>query len=105
MFATLTVRDEGDHLLVSFGRAPLVRKRIPYAAMTAAEQEQSKLIWGWGIHYTPKGWLWNIGGFDCVRIEYNGKSILVGTDDASRLLMFLQSKIETQRGQAADRDA
>ena len=88
----LTVRDEGDYLSVRFGPIPLFKKSIPYAEITAAGKCRSHFISGWGIHRTSKGWLWNIGGFDCVRIEMGTKSMLIGTDDSDGLVVFLRSK-------------
>jgi hypothetical protein len=91
-YAFLTVRDEGDCLSVRFGPLPLFRKFIPYTAITAVDKDRSNFISGWGIHPTKKGWLWNIGGLDCVRIEMGKKSILIGTDDPDGLTAFLRSK-------------
>ena len=81
VFGHLAVRDEGDCLSVHFGPAPLFRKFIPYSEITAVEKDHSHFLSRWGIHLTRKGWLWNIGGFDCVRIETGAKSTLIGTDD------------------------
>ena len=88
----LTVRDEDDHLSVRFGPIPLFKKSIPYAEIPAVGKCRSHFISGWGIHLTSKGWLWNIGGFDCVRIEMGTKSMLIGTDDSDGLVVFLRSK-------------
>lgn len=92
-FARLTVRDEGKRLAVRFGPLPLFRKTIPYAAMTGVDRERSTFSTGWGIHWTRRGWLWNIGGFDCVRIDTGATSLFVGTDDPDRLVAFLRSRI------------
>ena len=91
-FARLMVRDEGDRLAVRFGPLSVFRKTIPYAAMTGVGRDRSTFLAGWGIHYTRKGWLWNIGGFDCVRIEMDARSTLIGTDDPDRLVAFLRSR-------------
>lgn len=92
-FACLTVRDEGTRLAVRFGPLPLFRKTIPYAVMTGVGRERSTFFAGWGIHWTRRGWLWNIGGFDCVRIDTGATSLFVGTDDPDRLVAFLRSRI------------
>lgn len=92
-FGTLTVRDEGDRLAVRFGPLSFFEKTIPYAAITAVEKDRSTFLAGWGIHWTCKGWLWNIGGFDCVRIKMGEKSTLMGTDDPDGLIEFLLSRI------------
>ena len=90
----LTVSDEGDWLAVRFGPLPLLSKRIPYDQMTAVEPDRSTILDGWGIHYMPgKGWIYNLWGFDCVRISLGTKAIRVGTDDLDNLLEFLRGKI------------
>lgn len=91
-FAHLRIRDLGDRLLVSFGPVPIFRKTIPYDTITSATPDKSSFISGWGIHLTPKGWLWNIGGFDCVRVATTSKTTLLGTDEPEALARFLESK-------------
>jgi hypothetical protein len=92
-FGSLTVRDEGERLTVRFGPIPLFRTTVPYAKIIGAAKDRSTFLCGWGIHLTRKGWLWNIGGFDCVRIEMGTKSLLIGTDEPDLLVTFLRSKI------------
>ncbi len=90
----LTVSDEGDWLAVRFGPLPLLSKRIRYDQMTAAEPDRSTILDGWGVHYMiGKGWIYNLWGFDCVRISLGKKAIRVGTDDLDNLLDFLRGKI------------
>jgi hypothetical protein len=97
LFGSLTVRDEGDRLGVRFGPVPLFRRTIPYSEIARVERERSGLLAGWGIHYTRKGWLWNIGGFDCVRVTTPRGSTLIGTDDPEGLVAFLKSRIASGR--------
>lgn len=103
-FSTLTIRDEDDHLAVCFGPIPFFKKHIPYSEMTAVEQTRSTLLAGWGIHWTLRGWLWNIGGFDCVRIETGGTGILIGTDDPDGLAAFLLRKIDRRSDVIGDNE-
>ena len=92
-FSRLTVCGEGERLAVRFGPIPLFRKAILLGEITNVEKTRSTFLAGWGIHLTRKGWLWNIGGFDCVRIETGEKSTLVGTDDPEGLVAFLKGRI------------
>lgn len=102
MFRTLTVRDEGDHLLVQFGPIPSFRKRIAYDQITAVEPAKSRWIDGWGIHYVPRdGWIWNLWGFDCARLTVGGSTLRVGSDDVENLVTFLKSQIERNGNSAA----
>jgi len=97
-FEHLTIRDEGDRLGVRFGPLPLFKKTIPYAEMTGVKRSCSTFLAGWGIHWTRRGWLWNIGGLDCVRIEMGSRSVLLGTNDPDGLIAFLLSRIGPGRG-------
>lgn len=92
-FGSLTVRDEGERLAVRFGPIPLFRTFIPYERITGVAKDRSTFLSGWGIHLTRKGWLWNIGGFDCVRIEMGAKTMLIGTDEPDLLVAFLRSRL------------
>ena len=93
-FATLTVRDEGQSLLLFFGPLPLFRKRIFYESITDARPTRSALIDGWGIHCIPgRGWIYNLWGWSCVRLTVNGRTFRIGSDDADNLAQFIQTKI------------
>jgi hypothetical protein len=91
-FGHLMVRGNDNRLEISFGPLVLFRKTIAFSEITHVEKERSSFFAGWGIHWTRKGWLWNIRGYDCVRIETGAKSTLVGTDDPDGLISFLKSK-------------
>ena len=42
--------------------------------------------YGWGIHLTPHGWLYNVGGRGAVQLELrDGRRVRVGTDEPERL--------------------
>ncbi|MBN2476709.1 MAG: hypothetical protein JXB62_19010 [Pirellulales bacterium] len=93
-FMWLSVRDEVDCLAVRFGPLPLLGKRLRYADVTAAERDRTTLLDGWGIHWVPgRGWIYNIWGFDCVKLTLGRKVIRIGTDDADRLLELLRSRV------------
>ncbi len=79
----------------------LIRKRVLLVDIVGAEVARSRLLEGWGIHYTRRGWLYNVSGRDCVLIRLrNGKSFLVGSDDAMGLWEALQQRIPPE--QASD---
>jgi len=92
-FSSLTVRDDGDALLLRFGPWPFWKKRIPYASIRDPKPARSKLVDGWGVHWFPgRGWTWNVWTFDCVEMKLDGKPFRVGTDDKEALAAFLQSR-------------
>lgn len=94
-FVHLRVRDLGDALEIRFGPIPLFRKRVPYAAILEAQPDRSRVVDGWGIHWTPgRGWTWNLWGYDCVRLSLTGgRTLRIGTDEPEPLAAFLRTKI------------
>ncbi|MBI1371661.1 MAG: hypothetical protein GC159_02705 [Phycisphaera sp.] len=92
-FCHLRVRDIGDALAVGFGPLPLFRKRVPYDAVTGVRTDRSSVLDGWGIHYRPGlGWIWNLWGRDCVRIEMGDRTLRIGTDEPEALCAFLRER-------------
>ena len=93
-FRQLTLRDEGDQLLVSFGPLPLFRRHVRYSDIQSVERARTTLLDGWGIHYSVRGgWVWNLWGFECVTIHFhNGKKLHLGTDDSHALAAFLSQQ-------------
>ena len=95
-FASLTVRDEGTHLAVRFGPIPVFRTKIPYSSITGVAAAKSSVLDGWGVHWMPRrGWIYNIWGFGCVRVDLGGKTVRVGTDDVDGLVHFLTIKLDS----------
>lgn len=93
-FRELTVRDEGQWLLVQFGPLPLFRRRVPYDQIESVSRGRTTWLDGWGIHLSPRGgWTWNLWGFDCVDITLRGnRKLHLGTDDAEALEAFLSTR-------------
>ncbi|HUG93668.1 MAG TPA: hypothetical protein VML55_22705 [Planctomycetaceae bacterium] len=91
----LTVRDEGDELLIQFGPLPLFRRRSPYAEIERVQSSRSTLRDGWGIHWSRTGgWIWNLWGFDCVDVCLShGRTLRIGTDDPAGLASFLNEQV------------
>ena len=66
------------------------RKRIERAAIVSAEPHRIPWWYGSGVRRTPKGWMWNIWGFDTVLLTLSdGKRFLIGTDDPEGLASAL----------------
>ncbi|OHB83244.1 MAG: hypothetical protein A2V98_01905 [Planctomycetes bacterium RBG_16_64_12] len=94
-FHYLTVRDEGDALAIRFGPLPFLRRRIPYASITAVEPGRTSFLEGWGVHWVPgRGMTYNIWGFDCATLHLGKRVIRIGSDDVENLVSFLRGKIE-----------
>lgn len=94
-FATLTIEDRGDVLLLRYGPIPLFRFRFRYQDISSVETARSDLLDGLGVHYVPiRGWIYNLWGFDCVRVTYRGRHVRMGTDDVEGLVAFLREKAQ-----------
>lgn len=93
-FHWLRVRSNGDDLEVRFGPLPLLRRHIRFADILEVRPARSRVLDGWGIHWGPGGWIWNIWGFDCVELTLaRGRKLRIGTDEPEKLTEFVRSRI------------
>jgi len=85
LFGTLTVEVSSEKIRFWFGPG-LIRKTYSLAEVTGAEIVRNHWYYGWGIRYTPHGWLFNVSGLDAVAITLaSGKQIRIGTDQPNEL--------------------
>ncbi len=85
LFHALTVEIDATHLTFRFGIG-LIRKRIPLAQIVEARPVHTTWRDGWGIHHTPRGWLYTVSGWEAVEITLvSGKRLRLGTDEPHRL--------------------
>ena len=92
-FHKLTVKVSNDYLYLAFGIG-IIHRKINLQSIEKVEAVQNRWWYGYGIRYTPHGWLWNIQGLDAVELTYtNGKCFRVGTGDVDTLLMVLQKQV------------
>jgi hypothetical protein len=85
LFYSLTVEIRGSELMVSFG---IGFPRFTYQLSRAREVRVVRNPWfyGWGIHMTPDGWLYNVSGLLAVEIVFvDGRKVRVGTDEPDAL--------------------
>ena len=91
-FNKLTVRVSNESIYLAFGIG-LIHRRISLESIAKVDAVRNKWWYGYGIRYTPHGWLWNIQGLEAIEITYtNGKCFRIGTDDPENLLKVLQKK-------------
>jgi hypothetical protein len=84
-FSSLTVEVSSDELTWYFGPG-IWRKSVARSEIESATPARNKWWWGWGIHLTPRGWLYNVSGLDAVEISLrNGKMLRIGSDQAPTL--------------------
>jgi hypothetical protein len=60
-FSSLTVEVSNDELVWYFGPG-VWRKSISRSEIECATAARRKWWWGWGIHLTPRGWLYTVSG-------------------------------------------
>jgi len=81
LFYKLTITINEETLSASFGIG-IIRKRVSVAEIAACEPIRIRWWYGWGIHLTPYGWLYNVSGLDAVAITLrNGRKFALGSDD------------------------
>jgi hypothetical protein len=93
LFYRLKITIEDETLCASFGPG-MIHRRIRLAEI--AEYEPIRIRWwyGWGIHLTSYGWLYNVSGFDAVAITLrDGRKIALGTDDPQGLMAAIRDSI------------
>lgn len=92
-FGWLTTKVDDDALEIRMGMG-LVRRRIPLAKIARADVVSTHWIWGWGLRWTPHGWLWNVSGTRGVELRYHsGRRFRVGSDEPERLAAAIQARI------------
>jgi len=97
LFWSLTVQVTDEALVFWFGPG-LIRKRIPLDEIADVEATRTTFWQGWGIHWTTRGWLYNISGFDAVLVRLRtGKSLLVGTDEPEALANAIREGVSPPR--------
>ena len=84
-FGSMTV--EVDHHRFTFRFGPgWIRRSFPLDEIKAWRAVRNPWWYGWGIHLTPHGWLYNVGGTGAVQLELrDGRRLRVGTDEPERL--------------------
>ena len=65
LFANLTVKVSNGRLFVRFG-VGLIRKSFRIGDIVGVDAVRNRWYYGWGVRYTPHGWLFNVSGLDAV---------------------------------------
>jgi hypothetical protein len=85
-FYKLTIKIDDHVLRISFG-VGAIRKQVQLTAIDTYEPVRIRWWYGWGIHLTPYGWLYNVSGWDAVAIKLrNGKKFAIGTEESQALV-------------------
>ena len=90
LFWGLTVEVNKDVVRLYFGFG-IIHRSILREHIAMVTQVRNRWWWGFGIRWTPHGWMWNISGLDAIELTYhNGKKFRIGTDEPEVLLEALK---------------
>ena len=90
LFWKLTIKIDNQTLRASFGIG-LIQKTISIADIAECEAIRIRWWWGWGIHFTPYGWLYNVSGLDAIVVTLrDGRSLCLGTDQPDELVAAIR---------------
>jgi hypothetical protein len=93
-FNKLTIKVYGEILRACFAMG-LICKKVPVTEIAACVLIRIHWWYGWGIHLTPHGWLYNVSGLDAVAITLrNGRKFALGSDDPHGLAAAIRVAIE-----------
>ena len=80
---TVTVDDQVIKIQFGLGVFPKVFQLKDIESYTVVK---NPWYYGWGIRYTPRGWLFNVSGYSAIELQMNnGKRYRIGTDEPDRL--------------------
>jgi hypothetical protein len=90
VFSRLTIKVNGEFLEACFTMG-LICKKVSLTDIAECEPIRIRWWYGWGIHLTPYGWLYNVSGLDAVVITLrNGRKFALGTDDPQGLVAAIR---------------
>jgi hypothetical protein len=90
LFFSLTV-EVGDGRIRCWFGSGLIRKIFDLTEITKVKAVRNRWYYGWGIRYTPHGWLFNISGLDAVELTFrSGKHFRIGTDEPDKLVLAIR---------------
>jgi len=97
VFVTLVTEVDDREIRVIFGIG-IVRKTIALEDVVRCDPIPIRVLWGWGVHWTPSGWLYNVGGGMGVRVEMaRQRAVIIGSDDAGGLSAAIAARIAESR--------
>jgi len=96
LFYRLKITIEDGTLCASFGPG-IIRRKVRLADIVGCEPIRIRWWYGWGIHLTPCGWLYNVSGFDAVAITlHDGRRLALGTNDPHGLVAAIRNSARNQ---------
>jgi hypothetical protein len=90
LFGWMTVQVANGRLSWRFGIG-LFNGSVALNEIATVEPVRNPWYYGWGVHLTPDGWLYNVSGTEALRVTLtNGRKFRLGTDEPQRLLDALR---------------
>jgi hypothetical protein len=90
LFASLTVEVTDAEVRLSFGPG-VIRKSFQVDEIRDVRVVQNPWHYGWGIHMTPHGWLFNVAGPGAVELTFDSDTkVRIGSDEPSRLMAAIR---------------
>ena len=84
-FSSLTVTVDDQVIKIQFGLG-VFPKVFQLKDIESYAVVKNPWYYGWGIRYTPRGWLFNVSGYSAIELQMNnGKRYRIGTDEPDRL--------------------
>jgi hypothetical protein len=93
LFGSLQTTVNDKDIVIKFGIG-LIKKTIPLDTVKSMKVVRNKFIYGWGIRFTPHGWLWNIAGYDAVEFEIDGikRKFRLGCKDPKEMIKAIKKR-------------
>ena len=92
-FSCLTVTVDAETIKIQFG-LKLIRKTFRLNEIAACRAVKNPWYYGWGIRFTPRGWLFNVSGLSAIELQMkSGKRYRIGTDDSDNLASALDAAL------------
>ena len=105
LFATLTVRVDTQMLRIRFGLG-VIRQNFLLEDIETVCAIKNPWYYGWGIRYTPRGWLYSVSGLSAIELQMkNGRKYRIGTDDPMGLTRALGNALKELRVHSSKRNA
>ena len=96
IFARLTVAVDDQMIKIQFGLS-IIRKSFSLQEIETYRVVRNPWYYGWGIRFTPRGWLFNVSGFSAIELRMkNGKQYRIGTDDPDNFAAALDETLNKE---------
>mgnify|MGYP006444106171 CR=1 FL=1 len=94
LFSSLTTEVTDHEFRFHFGPG-FWRHAFSLDTIRSVEVVRNPIWYGWGIRYTPSGWLYNVSGRSAVEVDLGSEGVIrVGTDEPEQLARVLQQSVE-----------